>query len=212
MYNDITGIILSGGRSSRMGENKSLMKLGGKTVIEYVYDLMKPLFGNIILSTNDPEEYSFLNIRMCEDIYPRLGPLSGIHSGLVNSSTQKNFILSCDMPLITAQMIKYLIDFKTNKPITIARADGYIQQLCGLYDKSCTESAEEILRTELSTEERNRDQKKRGCRVLTLVDKAGAEIIDAQILPFYSSGMYFNMNKREDYEFVLNRLTENTQK
>ena len=61
MYNDITGIILAGGKSTRMGQNKSLLKIGEYTIIERVVNLLKPLFPELILITNNPEEYSFLN-------------------------------------------------------------------------------------------------------------------------------------------------------
>lgn len=207
MHDDITGIILSGGRSSRMGVNKSLLKIGSKTIIEHVVALMESLFHRVIIITNDPEEYSFLDVPLFTDIYSRMGPLAGIHSGLVNSVTKKNFILSCDIPLMTPQMIEYLVNYKTDKTITVARAEGFVQQLCGLYDKSCLKDAEKILKEETESENRNSDQKKRGCRVLSLLQLSGAEIIEAEDLPFYSPDLYFNMNKREDYEIALKKLT-----
>ena len=105
MYNNITGIILSGGTSSRMGENKALLQLGKKKVIEHITDLMCSIFANVILITNTPNEYEFLNLPMYEDIFKVGGPLAGIHSGLVNSKTEENFILSCDMPLMRADII-----------------------------------------------------------------------------------------------------------
>jgi len=206
MYHDITGIILSGGKSTRMGENKSLLKIGDRTIIEKMADLMNSLFDKVIMITNDPDEYAFLNIPMYQDIYPHLGPLSGIHSGLVHSSTEHNFFISCDMPLMSAEMIKYLIDYPTQKPVTIAKAEGFIQQLCGQYSKACLEPAEHILKTRQDEEKRNPDQKKRGCKVLQLVREIDAEIIDAETLPFYNSDLYFNMNKQEDYQYVIDQL------
>ena len=118
MYNDITGIILSGGKSTRMGENKSLMKINGKTIIEHVNDLIQSLFSNVILISNNPDEYEFLGIKIYKDIFPGMGPLAGIHSGLKNSSTQKNFIISCDIPLMTPEMIK-TIPSKTNAKFSV---------------------------------------------------------------------------------------------
>ena len=135
MYKDITGIILSGGKSTRMGSNKSFLKVGHKTIIERVRDLLQVIFKDVILITNDPDEYKFLNLPMFEDVYKYKGPLAGIHSGLLHSSTEINFIISCDIPLITQEMIKYLVDYKTEKIITIAKADGFIQQLAGKYSK-----------------------------------------------------------------------------
>lgn len=206
MYHDITGIILSGGKSSRMGQNKSLMKAGDKTIIELVVDLMKSLFDEVLLITNNPDEYTFLNIPLYPDIFPGKGPLSGIHTGLSHSATRKNFIISCDMPFMTAEMIQYLINFPTSKPITITRAEGFIQQLCGVYSKSCLSPAERILTASKEGDQRNPDQKKRGCKVLSLVHEVGAEIIEAESLSFYHPDLFFNMNKRDDFEYVLEKL------
>lgn len=202
MYPTITGIILSGGKSSRMGENKSLLNLGGKKVIERVTDLMKSLFPDVILITNTPDEYSFLGIPIFRDIYEYKGPLAGIHSGLTHSKTENNFVISCDIPLMTKQMIEYIIDYKTKAPITVCRADGFVQQLAGMYSKSVLAEAENSLRNE-ETELRDPKQTKRKCKVLSLLNTVGAEIIDAEKLDFYSESLFFNMNRPEDYEKVL---------
>lgn len=206
MYNDIAAFILSGGKSSRMGQNKSLMKIGETTVIELIHEKLKPLFKEIALITNDIDDYAFMKVPMYTDIYPGRGPLSGIHSALKNSTTFRNFIISCDIPLMKSEMIEYLVNYNTHYPITIAKADGFIQQLCGVYTKECLPVAENILKESLEEESRTGDQKKRGCRVLELINKIGAEVINAQTLQFYEKDMYFNMNKKEEFEFVKQKL------
>lgn len=206
MYSDITGIILSGGNSSRMGVNKSLLMIDGKTIIERVRDLMQSIFSEVILITNDPDEYEFLDINIYKDIYIGYGPLAGIHSGLLHSSTQRNFIISCDIPLMTKEMIKHLIEFKTDRLITIAKADGFIQQLVGVYNRDILVTVDETLKTQQKEDERNNNQHKRGCRVLMLVNEIGAEIINAETLPFYTSDTYFNMNKQNDFDYVKNKI------
>ncbi|MDA3859823.1 MAG: molybdenum cofactor guanylyltransferase [Melioribacteraceae bacterium] len=205
MYKNITGIILSGGKSSRMGVNKSFMKLGDYTVIERVVKLMQSLFTEVILITNTPDEYKFLNIPMYEDLYKHKGPIAGIHSGLLNSKTENNFIISCDIPLMTHQIIKYLIDFETEHPITVCRADGFIQQLAGKYSKSLLSKIESILETN-EDEVRNPNQKKRKCNVLSLLDLVGAEIVEAKNLDFYKDGTFLNMNRQEDYDLILEKI------
>lgn len=201
MYNDITGIILAGGKSSRMGTNKSLLKLNGKTVIERVVDLMNSIFRKVIIITNTLEVYDFINLPKYKDIYSYKGPLAGIHSGLKYSNTDKNFIISCDIPLMNKKMIEYIVDYKTEKPITICKANGFIQQLAGIYSKSVLPLVENSLNA--SEEElRNADQKKRKCKVLSLLNKAGAELIDAEKLVFYNEYLFHNMNKPEDYEKI----------
>lgn len=206
MYNDITAAILSGGKSTRMGENKSLMKIGNKTVIERVRDLLKETFSNVILIANEPAEYSFLHLPTYTDIYPGRGPLSGIHSALVNSKTDKCFIIASDIPLMKKEMIEYLVNYKTDKMITIARANGFIQQLCGIYHKSLFPEAEKVLLNRGETEERSPEQKKRKCSVLEMAERLGSEIIDAERLAFYSEDMYYNMNRKSEFEYVKSKL------
>lgn len=206
MYDDITAIILSGGKSSRMGTNKSFLKIGNKTVIERMHDLLQSMFNNVILITNEPDDYKFLGVPIYEDIFRHRGPLAGIHSGLKHSKTNINFIISCDLPLMTKEMINYLMEYKTNKLITVAKADGFIQQLAGKYSEKCLSPSEKILKEAINNENRDAVQKKRKCNVLSLIDLVGAEIIPAESLPFYNEDLYFNMNKTEDYNLLLNKL------
>ncbi len=205
MYNDVTGIVLAGGKSSRMGVNKSLLKVGNQTTIERTLSLMKKLFKNVILISNNINEYESLNINVYEDVYPGLGPLSGIHSGLIHSSTRKNFIISCDLPFMNEEMIKCLIDYKTSRLITVAEADGYIQQLCGVYTWDVTSTADKLLKEHYFYKEKHDLPKQNRCKVLTLMETVGSEIINAEELPFYNPYLFFNMNRKEDYKLVLER-------
>jgi molybdopterin-guanine dinucleotide biosynthesis protein A len=205
MYKNITGIILSGGKSSRMGENKSLMILGNRTVIEHTLSLMQSIFSEVILITNTPDEYQFLNIPLFEDIYRYAGPLAGIHSGLQNSKTEKNFIISCDIPLITTEMIEYIIKYDTPHPITVCRADGYIQQLAGKYSKSLLPQIDELFKME-KDEMQDSNQKKQKSSVHSLLKLSGAEIVEAEKLDFYIDGTFLNMNRKEDYQQILSKF------
>ena len=206
MYDDITAVILSGGKSSRMGTNKSLLKIGEKTIIERLRDLLQRMFKDVILITNDPDDYKFLGLSIYEDIFRHRGPLAGIHSGLKHSKTDVNFIISCDLPFMTMEMINYLIEYKTNKLVTVAKADGFIQQLAGKYSKECLSPSEKILKELINNENRNTVQKKRKCNVLSLIETVGAEIIRPESLPFYNEDLYFNMNRTKDYNLMLNKL------
>jgi molybdenum cofactor guanylyltransferase len=208
MYSNITGIILAGGKSTRMGKNKSLLFLNGKTVIERVVNLMKSVFTQVIIISNTPKDYSFINIPIFKDIYEYKGPLAGIHSGLYNSKTEANFIISCDIPLMNEKMIKYIVDYKTNEPITVCKADGFTQQLVGKYSRAILPVAEELLRVN-TTEICYQTQTKRKCAVLSLLDKVGVKIIEAEQLVIYHEHLYYNMNKTEDYQFIQEIILNN---
>jgi molybdopterin-guanine dinucleotide biosynthesis protein A len=207
MFKNVTGIILSGGNSSRMSKNKALLKIGNKTIIERVCDQMRQIFKDVVLITNTPDEYKFLDIPIYQDIYYHQGPLAGIHSGLINSKTETNFIISCDLPLITKELIEYFVEFKTNKLITVAKANGYIQQLAGIYQKECLATAENILIESIHLQNKNTLREKRGLSVLRLINLIGAEIISAESLPFYKEDMYFNMNSVADYNLLVKRIS-----
>lgn len=201
MYDNITGIILSGGTSSRMGSNKALLPLGEKMVIEHIVELMNSVFSDVILITNTPEEYEFLNMPMFKDIFKVGGPLAGIHSGLVNSKTEENFILSCDMPLMKPEIIKSIIQFETDKPITVCSSEGSLQHLAGKYSKSISNTAEELLRREAVNIEQKKG--KHRAKVYSLLNDAGFETIKAEGLPGYDPAIFFNMNNKEDYKKML---------
>ncbi len=205
MYNDVTGIILAGGKSTRMGEDKSFLKLDGMTIIEHILNRMKSVFQNVFIVSNSPEDYRELGVPIYRDIYEFKGPLAGIHSGLKYSKTRENFIISVDMPLMTKDMIEYLVDYETDKPVTVCHADGFVQQLAGRYSSSVFSVAEQILER-YSEESGSVNQVKRKCAVLTLLDITGAEIIDSGEVSFYKPGMFFNMNRPEDYNYILSKF------
>jgi molybdopterin-guanine dinucleotide biosynthesis protein A len=190
MYSDITGVILAGGKSSRMGVNKSFLKLGSQTIIERIVDLMKSIFSEVIIITNNPDEYKFLNLPLYEDIYKWKGPLAGIHSALTHSQTDIIFVLSCDVPLMSKEMIEHIIEYKTDKSIVFCEAAGYHQPLVGIYSKKILCEIEEFISD-------NEISDKSFHQFLKIAD---AEIIHPEKLSFYKDEIFFNVNRPEDYE------------
>ncbi|MFH1051277.1 MAG: molybdenum cofactor guanylyltransferase [bacterium] len=210
MYQDITGIILSGGKSTRMGENKSFLKIGDVKIIEIVSILMKSLFRELIIITNEPELYKFLNIKTYCDIHKNVGPIAGIHSGLINSKTERNFIISCDMPLMTSGMICSIVDYPSDALITVPKADGFIQQLCGIYSKSLIPVIGKIIEEDNSQENRDLNQTKRKCKVHQLINSVPATIIDkVENLQGYEKNIFLNMNNPENFKSIVEIVNSN---
>jgi molybdopterin-guanine dinucleotide biosynthesis protein A len=105
---DIAGVILAGGRSSRFGSNKALAILDGKPLVQHVADLISGLFQECLLVTNTPEEYKFLSLPMTYDRYQGSGPLAGIHAALLEINAPRVFVVACDMPSLSPELIRYM--------------------------------------------------------------------------------------------------------
>jgi len=193
---DITAFILSGGKSSRIGVNKAYLIVKGKPLILRLIELLDSIFSEVVISSNQPELYEFTKRKVIRDLIPDRGPLSGIHSALQNSNTEKNFILSCDMPLLSEEVVNYLCDFDSKKRILLPRAEGRIQQLCGLYSKSILQEVENLLN------ESSKPEPKVKGSIYELIDSVDTEIVDLDSQLFYHPNLFFNVNTPEDYKHI----------
>ena len=105
---DTTGIILAGGKSSRMGADKGLLELGGKPLITYAFQALSGLCTTILISSSSEAYHSF-GYQVIEDVFPGIGPMGGIYSALGKSKTEKNLILSCDLPFASKELMSYIL-------------------------------------------------------------------------------------------------------
>ena len=196
---NITGIILAGGKSSRMGTNKALLKIEREPIISLLIKKIENFFNNIIIISNSPNEFEFTGKKVFEDYYPGFGPLAGIHSGLKNSTTEKNFIISCDLLLINSEAIDYLLKFNTQKEAILYKEKSFIQPLCGIYYKRVFLIAESLLKNYKTNFDHNMKIK---LRVSDLLNKIKVEEIPIENLPFYSNKLFFNMNYKKDFNDI----------
>ena len=134
---NITGIILSGGKSSRMGRDKGFLLFEGKPFVQYSIEALKPLVSNIIIVSNH-RDYDVFGLDRIEDHIENAGPLAGIYSGLKHTKTEYNLVLSCDIPLITSEILKKLIDaIDDETEIIQIESEGKTMPLIALYKKQC---------------------------------------------------------------------------
>ncbi|MEN3324248.1 molybdenum cofactor guanylyltransferase [Mariniflexile soesokkakense] len=135
--NDITGIILSGGKSSRMGTDKGFLMYEGKSFVQHSIDALKPLVSNTLIVSNN-KAYDVFGLKRIEDVIENAGPLAGIYSGLKQSSTAYNLVLSCDIPLISTIILKKLIhEIDVESEVIQIKSHGKEMPLIALYNKSC---------------------------------------------------------------------------
>lgn len=142
---NITGVLLAGGKSSRFGANKALSKLAGITMIEHPAGILTELFKNRLLITNTPAEYAFLGWPMVGDIYPDAGPLAGIHAALKSVTSPLIFVAGCDMPFLDKSLIRYLYSLTEGYDVIVPRTDQGREPLHAIYRQSIVEVLEENL-------------------------------------------------------------------
>jgi molybdopterin-guanine dinucleotide biosynthesis protein A len=132
-----TGIILAGGKSSRMNQDKGLMLLDGKPMIQYVIDVLRTVVDEIIIVSNN-SAYEQFGYPVYSDLIKDKGPLAGIYTGLFYSQSATNIVLSCDVPYVNSEVISFLCAKHIDCQITIPIVDGRTHQLIGVFSKSCT--------------------------------------------------------------------------
>lgn len=132
-----SGVILAGGRSSRMKFNKAFAEIGGRPVINIIIDKFSRLFDETIIISNEPQLYEQLGLDIYPDVYPRMGPVSGIHSGLYHAHYDAAFVSGCDIPFINMELVEYMINNLGDYDSVVPEIDSYLQPLSAVYSRKC---------------------------------------------------------------------------
>ncbi|MBM7854113.1 molybdopterin-guanine dinucleotide biosynthesis protein A [Desulfohalotomaculum tongense] len=182
---DIGIIILAGGKSRRMGRDKAFLKLGKQTLIEIIVNKAKAFcFSEIILVTNEIKKYSLLlNVKIVKDFYPDLGPLAGIHAGLIHSKCRINFVVSCDMPFISLKIVNELLEKQSHYKVVVPKENDKYQPLAALYTKDCAPYIKYLL-------------EKKESKVIKLYDLVKTCYLDVN----YVNNNFLNINTPKDFE------------
>lgn len=133
----ISGIILAGGKSSRYGSNKALVEVDGARLIERAVRVMAAVFPQVILVTNAPADYAFLELPMVEDRIKGLGPIGGIYTGLETISAEAGFVVACDMPFLQEALIRHMVQAREDFDAVVPRMGWMIEPLHALYSNKC---------------------------------------------------------------------------
>lgn len=141
----ITGILLAGGQSTRMGTDKGLLPFGDGSFASRILEVMEAFVSEIII-VSDHTEYDSFKPKRVEDLIKFSGPMGGIHSGLTHSQTEYNIILSCDVPLINKSVLKVLLNAADPEfDIIQLKYLNHAIPLIGLYNKRCLGLCEQLL-------------------------------------------------------------------
>jgi molybdopterin-guanine dinucleotide biosynthesis protein A len=185
---DISAYILAGGKSSRMGSDKGMLPLNESVFIELIVKtLEKSSIKNItIVSSN--KDYDFLKIKRIKDIYIDKGPVGGIFTALSHSKTEQNLILSVDIPLISVEIIRWLIEnIDQEKQITQVKVSDKVSPLFAVYNKNMASIFEENL-------------VKNQLKLRWIVDEILHQTIE---VPEKWCKLLQNINTKEDYQNLI---------
>ncbi|MFC2044377.1 molybdenum cofactor guanylyltransferase [Chloroflexota bacterium] len=142
---EVAAILLCGGKNLRLGRNKALEIVGGKSLIEGVLECLEPLASQILIVTSKEKRDLPItgNGKVVVDIYPNKGPLGGIYTGLVASRSLYNIVVACDMPFPNTELLRYMIGLSQDFDAVVPRPErGVVEPLHAIYSKNCLNKME----------------------------------------------------------------------
>ena len=186
---NITGVILAGGNSSRMGTNKAFLMIHNKPMITHIYELLETFFPCIVISTSQPELFAFLDAATIADETRGLGPMGGIFSCLKSITTEKAFVTACDLPFINRELIRLIVQNSADFDFVVPSTDKEkLEPLCAVYDKNMLNVMAEMIRmNDLSLQH--------------LKNKCNTKVIYVkEELQNYNDKLFQNINTSSDFE------------
>jgi Molybdopterin-guanine dinucleotide biosynthesis protein A len=196
----MTSIILAGGKSSRLGRNKALQVIEGKSLIQWVIDRLAILSTEIIIATAHGKAIpcsSAVEIKTVADIYHGKGPLVGIYSGLIASSSSRAIVVGCDTPFLSVGLLEYMTQLCSTFDVVVPRIGKKVEPLCAVYSKNCLVPMQGLL-------EQNE------LRISALFSMVRVRYIEeAEINRFDPEHLsFFNINSQDNLEKARKRATE----
>lgn len=134
----IGGAILAGGESSRMGENKAFVTVGGVPIIERVIARLQTFVDDLTIITNTPADYAHLGLPLHTDLLPGKATLGGLYTAIERASTPYTFVVSCDQPFLNPALLRYLAGLRSGYDVVVPlNRENYPQSMHALYSKAC---------------------------------------------------------------------------
>ncbi len=199
MPKKVTSIILAGGKNLRLGRNKAFEIIGGKTIIERVFERLEPVSSQIVVVTSWAEFDVELNfdVEVVADIYPDLGPLAGIYTGLTASISDINIVTACDMPFLNTGLLEYMTEILADYDAVVPRlSNEMIEPLHAVYAKSCLPRIDERLAAKKLS-------------IHTFLDEMDVRYLEEEESRKYDPELisFFNINYQKDLDKAL-RIAE----
>jgi len=180
-----------------MGRDKGLILLRGQPMIRHILDRVVDLGDEVLVTTNRPEDYAFLGVRLAPDEKPDGGALSGLRTALLAAHGDKVLVLGCDMPFVSRPLLSHLIELSSQADLVVPKAGGYYEPMHAVYDRRC------LAEIEASLEAGDMKMTSFFPRVhLLTVEDHDLDLLDPERLSF------FNINTPEDLAQAERMLSE----
>jgi len=186
---EFSGVILAGGKSRRMGRDKSHLLLSGETLVARAVRTLEALSDDVIVVANTPETFSGLAARLIGDIMVGGGALSGVHAGLAAARHEFAVVVGCDMPFLNLALLQYMATLAPGHQAVVPHWQGEFEPLHAIYSRQCAAVIEAILR-------------RGGRRIVELYTAIHVRYLEQEeISRFDPQGLsFFNINSPEDWE------------
>jgi molybdopterin-guanine dinucleotide biosynthesis protein A len=193
----ITGILLAGGKSSRMGQDKGMIRAGKLLMYQYPLRVLESLCNEILISTCNPMQIEESYEQVCDEI-PGIGPIGGILTCLKRSSNDLNIVLSYDIPLVNKELFLELLSHATDQSTTLpdntplydavlpAGISGKPEPLCGIYRKNSANVFQEMIGQGVYAIH----------KIIPRTDSFIVRINPA--MPFFHEQLFININSKAD--------------
>lgn len=148
---DVSCIILAGGKSTRLGRNKVVERIGDQSLLERVISSLSIFQGDIMIVTSKnsslPQLMNYSQVKIVQDVYPDRGSLGGIYSGLTASQSFYNLVVACDMPFLNLGLLRYMLDIAEGYDVVVPRVSQEIfEPLHAVYSRNCVAPLEILIR------------------------------------------------------------------
>ena len=181
----ISGFVLAGGKSSRMGIDKALLMIQNEPMIQRMISLINPFCHEVFISGQNPE-YSVFKVETIPDTYPGCGPIAGIYSSLNLSETEWNLFVSVDVPFVNEDLIRLLIANAFSCDSVIPQHDYGVEPLVAMYNRSCLPVIEEMIISD-------------NFKLQNLISALDTKYLNCNDLIKKTPGLFLNINRMEDF-------------
>ncbi len=183
LQSEATAIVMAGGGSERMGSDKSMLDVGGKPLIGHICEQIGPFFKQVLISSNEVENYSFLGLEIVPDRIPGQGPLMGVASALAVSKYDRNFVVACDIPDLDMSVVLYLLRAARSRDgAALSTGQDCFEPMFAVYNKQVLNALEDSL-------------SRGNFKAVDFLNRN-----DFKFIEISDPGWLKNLNTRQDYE------------